>query len=100
MEEFARSGFPNQHTTHRDTRYICMQTFVSARGPGDEGDGGNETGKTYRGGRAATPRSRASASVVRAACIHIYMRAECKARARAHCERMRGIGVCKRVTRA
>lgn len=34
MEEFER-GFPNQHTTHRDTRYICMQTFASARGPSE-----------------------------------------------------------------
>jgi len=49
MEEFAR-GFPNQHTTHRDTRYICMQTFVSARGSRQRGrrgeTGGRQEGRT------------------------------------------------------
>lgn len=60
MEEFAR-GFPNQHTTHRDTRYICMQTFVSARGPDNEGERGwvseDEGGTMEHGGDS--PRSRA-----------------------------------------
>lgn len=56
MEEFAR-GFPNQHTTHRDTRYICMQTFVSARGPGNEGGWAKARGTMERGGDS--PRSRA-----------------------------------------
>lgn len=73
MEEFAR-GFPNQHTTHRDTRYICMQTFVSARMATGEG--------TYRGDDGARRRLRAITSVgvgcTRAACIHIYTRARCE----------------------
>lgn len=96
MEEFAR-GFPNQHTTHRDTRYICMQTFVSARGP----TATRATGKTCRGMARATSRSRASASVVRAqrVPIHIYTRVECKVHARVHianaCARG-GVDVCMR----
>jgi len=94
MEEFAR-GFPNQHTTHRDTRYICMQTFVSARGPGNEG-GRGRIGEGKGGNDRARRRLSAITSVRRrlyaaaaAACIHIYTRAECKARVHAHCKRMR-----------
>lgn len=101
MEEFER-GFPNQHTTHRDTRYICMQTFASApRGP-SERDREKERGWTRtdagvrkgerKDGHTRDVGTRLSAITsarrrlfrTRDAYIHIYTRAMCKAHARAH----------------
>lgn len=76
MEEFAR-GFPNQHTTHRDTRYICMQTFVSARGPDNEGERG-WVSEDEGGNDGARRRLSAITSVRRrlyaaAAAAHVYI---------------------------
>lgn len=85
MEEFAR-GFPNQHTTHRDTRYICMQTFVSARGPGNEGDGGNgrATGKTCGGDGGARRLRDCHERRLYARRVYIFIRVRSVKHARVH----------------
>lgn len=88
MEEFAR-GFPNQHTTHRDTRYICMQTFVSARGPGNKGDGQDVRRETMEHGDSAIAGHERRRRLY-ARRVYIFIRVY------THCERMRGSGVCER----
>lgn len=99
MEEFER-GFPNQHTTHRDTRYICMQTFASARGPSERDrekergwtrtdagvEGREERQAAHEGRRNATLRDheRGVACSVRETRIYIFIRVRCVKHTRVH----------------
>lgn len=102
MEEFAR-GFPNQHTTHRDTP---VYSYANVQGPArrvsrraKQRDEGEMKKKGVRRERwcTAISRSRESTSASYAAgdargyfvCVYLYTYlyadgAVCKARARAH----------------